>query len=507
MKIFVGSSSEAEQYDVEIRKILENHPDITPISWKDEFTPGEFGLESLERIKKEVDASIIIASSDDKVWYRGTEAFAPRDNVLFELGLFISQLGKERVALILVENEKGEKARIPTDLAGLNQLDYVEGKSAGNEVALTKWLLHLKREIGNKGAKLNNPFEILQEQYGRLPETWKDDVKNYIIEPFRKQSLNALSGEFSLNLTQYYNSLFTSISNSELGSEIRAISVLSHDFWENDPFQIQYLSYNIEASNREVRIKRLFVVNHGVNSGLWKTIQKQLDNGIEVRTIDSKTFSKFSMLEDMVIIETKNDYRSYISKQFFSNTNRLKSANLNLNTNYCQEQILSFDAIWKLGVPPKPSVVNKYQGSRNPPGENFDVISLNKEVVTCAEAAEARGVKLCQELKTLILKTVNGFIAVHIPADGEISLRAIKNALDIRNASIAPPEELYKMGLSPGTVSAVLDPVWSMPHLISKRVLTQDFVTTNNGTKSQYFKFDPISLLDAENYLLGQFEK
>ncbi len=134
------------------------------------------------------------------------------------------------------------------------------------------------------------------------------------------------------------------------------------------------------------------------------------------------------------------------------------------------------------------------------------VYKLNQAVISCEEAAKARNVPLKNELKTLILATSTGFVAVHLPGDGVLALRAVKNSLETKEACLADPEDLAKIGITAGTVSAVLDPVWSMPHLITKRVLTLDFVTTNNGTKTAYFNFDPIILLKSSKYLMGEYE-
>jgi len=506
MKIFIGSSSEAKKIDNEVRKIIENYPDADPKPWRDVFIPGEFGLESLARVKKEVDGAILITTVDDKIWYRGSEAFSPRDNVLFELGLFIGELGRDKVALIVVKDKNGNTPKIPTDLAGLNYLYFQEGKNASNEDLINNWLKQLQRKVGSGNSNISNPFEVLKDQFPKLPENWKDDVKNYILEPFRRQSLDALRGEFTLNVSQYYTSLFASINNAESDTEIKAISLLSEEFWEEDPFQAQYLRHNIEARKRNVSIKRLFVVSRELHSGLWKTIQKQLDNGIEIRVINSKIFSRFIHLEDMVLLISDDDKRGYISNPIFSNSSKIRSANLNLNINYCQQLNTEFDSLWEIATFPKPSFIDKKLVSKEPPGNTMEVFSLTKDVISCEEAAEARGVPLKNELKTLILSTTNGFVAVHIPGDGKISLRSIKNALGINKAHIAAPEELYKMELSPGTVSAILEPVWSLPHLISKRVLAQDYVTTNNGTRRQYYKFDPIILLDSADYIMGHFD-
>jgi len=54
------------------------------------------------------------------------------------------------------------------------------------------------------------------------------------------------------------------------------------------------------------------------------------------------------------------------------------------------------------------------------------------------------------------------------------------------------------MGVGRGTVCAVLEPVWSLPHLIDPSVLRLPYVTTNNGTPTGYYKFDPQILLRAE---------
>ena len=134
-------------------------------------------------------------------------------------------------------------------------------------------------------------------------------------------------------------------------------------------------------------------------------------------------------------------------------------------------------------------------------------LGLPYEVVTCEEAAAARDIPLANELKTLILQTPSGFVAAHLPADGELSLRAVKNELEVKNVKVADPEQIATIGLQSGTVSAVLNPVWNMPHLISKRLLSLDFVMTNNGTKMGYFKFDPVIMLNANSTIIGNFEK
>jgi hypothetical protein len=62
-------------------------------------------------------------------------------------------------------------------------------------------------------------------------------------------------------------------------------------------------------------------------------------------------------------------------------------------------------------------------------------------------------------------------------------------------------------GVRTQPVSALLDPVWSMPHLVSRRLLTMSKVMTNNGTLIGYFEFDPAVLAEATDVIVDDFEK
>jgi prolyl-tRNA editing enzyme YbaK/EbsC (Cys-tRNA(Pro) deacylase) len=319
-------------------------------------------------------------------------------------------------------------------------------------------------------------------------------------------SKGALIGEFTLNTTQYYDSIYSKLSNANASTTIRAISLLSPEVWNNDLHQKKFLEFNIEARRNGANIKRLFIASDEQISSLWKIIIQQLKSGFEIKTLHPRIFSEHTNLDDSIIFENSVEARCYKTIQFYDNPYKLKGARLILNKESCKEQISSFDQIWKLGIIPALPAF-RVKVSYQPPGEKMKTYALSHEVVTCEEAANARNIPLANELKTLILKAPSGFIAVHLPGDGELSLRAVKNQLEIKNVKIADPEQILKIGLQSGTVSAVLNPVWNMTHLVSKRVLSLAFVMTNNGTTTGYFKFDPIIILDANSTIIGNFER
>ena len=126
--------------------------------------------------------------------------------------------------------------------------------------------------------------------------------------------------------------------------------------------------------------------------------------------------------------------------------------------------------------------------------------TLNSAVISCAEAAEAKGIEIGQELKSMVLHTSKGLFVAHLPGDRRIKYRSIKNLLSVREALLASPDTLIKLGLAPGTVCAVREPVWSLPHLISSEILSKNFISTNDGTRGGYLVFSPTLLLKSPRH-------
>lgn len=114
-KLLIGSSSEGLPYAEELQRRLK--PSVESLIWnQDFFQPNKFALESLEARSREFDGSVIVATADDRVVSRGKTSKAPRDNLLFEFGMFLAVFGRER-ALLVVEG-LGE-TKLPSDLGGL----------------------------------------------------------------------------------------------------------------------------------------------------------------------------------------------------------------------------------------------------------------------------------------------------------------------------------------------------------------------------------------------------
>lgn len=123
MKIFIGSSMEAET-EMETVAIMLEELNYDVLTWKDPsiFVAGDFTLDSLINISKEIDAAIFVFNGEDETWYRGESVKSVRDNVLLEYGLFTGSKGRKNVVFMCKNNPK-----IATDLLGLNYLNAEKG--------------------------------------------------------------------------------------------------------------------------------------------------------------------------------------------------------------------------------------------------------------------------------------------------------------------------------------------------------------------------------------------
>lgn len=131
-KLFIGASKEANDVVTVITKMLSHEFDVQP--WYTIFKSNDFTLQALLDQALLCDFAIMIFSLDDTLLCRKELFQCPRDNVIFELGLFLGLLGKKR-AFVLAE----EGIKIPTDLNGftLSQFNLKAAETEFNSLSQT----------------------------------------------------------------------------------------------------------------------------------------------------------------------------------------------------------------------------------------------------------------------------------------------------------------------------------------------------------------------------------
>jgi hypothetical protein len=129
MRIFIASSSEGLDVAYAIQENLEYHFEITV--WpQGVFEPSKTSIESLFEQTEMFDAAIFVFTPDDEVITRNKPKQTARDNVIFELGLFIGALGRNRC--FIVKPRSFSHLDLPTDLLGITTADYENERSDGN---------------------------------------------------------------------------------------------------------------------------------------------------------------------------------------------------------------------------------------------------------------------------------------------------------------------------------------------------------------------------------------
>ncbi len=129
IRVFIISSVEA----LEVARLIQNalaHDGFIVRLWTDDvFKVASYALESLENEIDDSDFAIAVAHGDDVTLYRGQDWPAPRDNVVFELGLFMGRLGRKRAILM---EPREDKVKLPSDLSGVTTIpyNYKSGKDA-----------------------------------------------------------------------------------------------------------------------------------------------------------------------------------------------------------------------------------------------------------------------------------------------------------------------------------------------------------------------------------------
>lgn len=149
-RLFIGSSVESLDVAYSVQESLEHSLEVTV--WDQGiFQPNRYAMEDLANAVAESDFALFVFSPDDVTVMRGTEQRTVRDNVVFELGMFIGRLGRER-CFILIPRDSGE-IHLPSDLLGLTPLTYAADRTDGNLVAaLGPACQRVRRSVSQHGA-------------------------------------------------------------------------------------------------------------------------------------------------------------------------------------------------------------------------------------------------------------------------------------------------------------------------------------------------------------------
>jgi hypothetical protein len=175
--LFIGSSSEGLRIAEAVQVILDSVCEV------ELWTQGAFGLtqgtlESLVIALSRFDFALLVLTADDMTISRGTQKAAARDNVLFELGLFIGSLSRERTFMLY---DRTNPPTLPSDLAGITAATFEPHTSGNLQAALGAPCAIIRAAVEQLGVRKDKGSrEYLQQQ---LEETRQQlDVAKHQLE-------------------------------------------------------------------------------------------------------------------------------------------------------------------------------------------------------------------------------------------------------------------------------------------------------------------------------------
>ena len=168
--LFIGLSSEGLEFARAVRTSLTDDAEIT--LWNEGFFGlGNTFIETLVTALPRFDFALLVLTPDDLLESRAAEMFSPRDNVLFELGLFMGRLGRARTFIL---HQRSPAPKIPSDLAGVTTATYEWPRQDMNYVAAVgpacDSVRRALRELGLSPEKTTHAIGQLNSRQDRQQE-------------------------------------------------------------------------------------------------------------------------------------------------------------------------------------------------------------------------------------------------------------------------------------------------------------------------------------------------
>ena len=191
--LFIGSSTEGLPVAKALQVLLDQACEVTI------WSQGVFGLsqgtlESLVAALDDFDFAVLALTPDDLVNSRNASSQAPRDNVLFELGLFMGALGRQRTFLLF---DRTAALKLPSDLAGVSAATFEPHASGNLRAALGAAATQIEERVAKLGIRAGERlkqlstaaegFDVAAQQMQRLIE---------LIARSRKVELDIITTQF-----------------------------------------------------------------------------------------------------------------------------------------------------------------------------------------------------------------------------------------------------------------------------------------------------------------------
>lgn len=305
-RIFIGSSREGLPIATRIKEYFSTDFDCR--LWSDDiFKFNDNYLETLMKEASLFDFGFLVFTKDDLIKSRGNEQTAPRDNVLFEYGLFLGRLGRER-AFVIHDRE----VKLPSDLQGISLAAFEckeNGEITSQNGTFEDLLKRLHGEIMEKvglGLLEILPSTVLAIGYF---ENFLRPVCDYLVE----------NGEIEFRGKKYDTGRLKIILPEKLNSDMKKKATLyfRKNGYTEFPIQDSRRSYPLYVAVSEIGDRLVLSDMPTTLNGVNKAIEMYLKKGhigksCEQQLLEERELGNFRMVLSN-LIESDDYCKEYIT--------------------------------------------------------------------------------------------------------------------------------------------------------------------------------------------------
>jgi predicted nucleotide-binding protein len=163
MRVFVASSSEQLDVADRVAAALKSSRLKVKVWNRDTFDFSASYMESLEKELERADFAVVILTADDTVGVRRNKVKLPRDNVVFELGLFTGRLGRERCFFVI---DGTSKTQVASDLLGVQSVTFYPDVTSveSGRPSLDAQMRELRSQMLKIDVRYKPPKEVRRDQ-------------------------------------------------------------------------------------------------------------------------------------------------------------------------------------------------------------------------------------------------------------------------------------------------------------------------------------------------------
>jgi hypothetical protein len=163
-KLFIASSSEGVDVAEAMHRLLVSTPALKHVEvapWFRQFDLSKTNIESLEKACAEADFALFVLTADDVTTSRKKKGPSPRDNVVFELGLFMGSIGRDRCFIVA---QAKTDLKVATDLAGVGIATFERSKEAKLDSALDRAAVQVAQGVADQPSRFKVSREVVASQ-------------------------------------------------------------------------------------------------------------------------------------------------------------------------------------------------------------------------------------------------------------------------------------------------------------------------------------------------------